>query len=303
MPSTSATIHGVTHSRTAFPVPVGACDCHVHVFGPVARFPYDKTRVYTPGDASIEDLLAHQTALGLSRLVIVHPSPYGIDNRCSIDALHRLGARARGVAVIDPATISDTELKSMHASGMRGARANLSTTGISDPSAAWDILRRLADRVGPLGWHVQTFTAMAVIDALADRLKGLGVTLVVDHFGGARGELGISQQGFASLLSLVAAGQTYVKLSGTYRSSKMADASDMVPLARALIDTNPKRMLWGSDWPHPGGSRHAGTELDSIEPFHPIDDGAALNRLHSWTSSAQELQQILVDNPARLYGF
>ncbi len=303
MSTASAQVLGVVHGRPAFDVPAGACDCHVHVFGPAARFPYDAGRVYTPGDASIEQLLAHQAVLGLSRLVVVHPSPYGTDNACTIDALHKLGAQSRGVAVIDPATATDAELTAMHAAGVRGVRANLATTGVSDPTAAWNLLRRLADRAGALGWHVQTFTTLAVIDALADRLKGLGVTLVVDHFGGAKAELGPGQPGFARLLSLVADGRAYVKLSAVHRSSKLPDAADVEPLARALIDANPERMLWASDWPHTGGERRTGKLRDEIEPFRPIDDGEALDRLRSWTRSARELELILVDNPARLYGF
>ena len=140
--STSMTIHGVTHTKPAFAVPAGATDCHVHVFGPGNTFPWSPTRVYTPGDASIESLQAHQKALGLSRVVIVHPSPYGHDNSCSVDAIARLGEKARGVAVIDPATITDDELTALHNGGMRGARANLSTAGVVDPNC------RLENSVG-----------------------------------------------------------------------------------------------------------------------------------------------------------
>ena len=301
---TSPPIHGVLHTQPQFNVPAGATDCHVHVFGPGNRFPWSPTRVYTPGDASVESLLAHQEALGLSRVVIVHPSPYGTDNACSIDAIQRLGNRARGVAVIDPAAITDAELVAFSAGGIRGVRANLQTAGVFDPDACWDTLRQLRDRISPIGWHLQTFTNLAVIEALHGKLEALGVMLVVDHFGGAKAALGVKQPGFAALLSLAAKGQAYVKLSGAYRVSEQHDAADVAPLAHALIEANPDRMLWGSDWPHPGGSRHEGKALDTIEPFHEIDDGAALNRLHRWTGGdATLLRRILVDNPARLYGY
>ncbi len=304
MSNPALSIHGVTHTQPSITVPAGATDCHVHVFGPGETFPWSPSRVYTPGDASVESLLAHQTALKLSRVVVVHPSPYGTDNACTLDALRRLGARARGVAVIDPAAITDAELVAMQDVGIKGCRANLQTGGVSDPNVSWDILRRLRDRISPLGWHVQVFTSLAVIEALHDRLKDFGVMLVVDHFGGAKSALGIDQPGFAALLSLVAKGQAYVKLSAAYRVSDQPGAIDVLPLAQALIAANPDRTLWGSDWPHPGGARREGALRDEIEPFHAIDDGEALDHLASWTGvDATLLRRILVDNPARLYGF
>lgn len=302
MPRTM-TIHGVTHTRPSFAMPAGATDCHVHVFGPGDTYPWSPTRVYTPGDASIESLEAHQKALGLSRVVIVHPSPYGTDNSCTIDAIARLGHKARGVAVIDPATITDDELTALHKGGMRGARANLSTAGVVDPNAAWKTLSAIRDRIKPLGWHLQTFTNLSVIDALADRLPTLGVTLVVDHIGGAKAALGPKQPGFDVLLKLVGEGKSYVKLSGAYRVSTAPDFADVAPLARALIAANPDRMLWGSDWPHPGGANRTGALLAEIEPYHAIDDGAALDRLHGWADGVALAKRILVDNPARLYGY
>ena len=298
------TIHGVTHSAPTFTVPAGATDCHVHVFGPDSRYPFSACRVYTPGDASVESLEAHQRALGLSRVVVVQPSPYGTDNACSVDAIARLGERARGVAVIDPDRIADADLAALHAGGMRGARANLATAGVIDPGTAWRSLCALARRVAPLGWHVQTYTNISVIDALRNELPHLPATLVFDHFGGARAALGPGQPGFDTLCRLVGEGKAYVKLSGAYRISSATDCTDVARLARALIAANPERMLWGSDWPHPGGALRTGSRRDEIEPFHAIDDGAALNRLAGWTGgSARLLQSILVDNPARLYGY
>lgn len=297
------TIHGVTHSSIVATIPSGACDCHVHVFGPAARFPFDPNRAYTPGEASIADLEALHAHLGIDRVVIVHPSPYGADNRIGLDALERLDkGRARAVAVIDERT-SDADLRRFHEAGTRGARANLATVGVDDPSAAWRILDETARRGAPLGWHLQTFTSLDVIEALGERLMGLPVTLVVDHFGGLRAERGLNQTGFAMLRRLVGSGRAYVKLSAAYRSSQLPDAADLAPFARALIADNPERSVWGSDWPHPGGHKRGAGERDSIEPFVPVDDGAALNRLAGWCGDAATLRQVLVDNPARLYDF
>jgi predicted TIM-barrel fold metal-dependent hydrolase len=293
---------GIAQTAPAFNLPPGACDCHTHIFGPVDRFPFSPHRVYTPGAASIEDLLALHRALRLDRVVIVHPSPYGADNSCTIDALRRLGARARGVAVID-ATTSDAALREMHEAGVRGVRVNLETGGVHDPAAARRLLQEAAARVAPLGWHVQTFTNLTVIAALHDVMLELPTTLVIDHFGRAQAAKGVEQPGFAELLSLVRRGKAYVKLSASYRISEQPDHADAAALARALIDANPDRMVWGSDWPHPGGRRRSAEERDEIEPFIPVDDGRALNRLAAWAGDASRLVKILVDNPARLYGF
>ncbi len=299
-------ILGVQHTAPAFTVPPGACDCHTHVFGPAARYPYWAGRAYTPGDASIAQLQALHRALGIARVVIVHPSPYGANNACSVDAVRQIGPNARGVAVIDKNT-TDAQLQDMHAAGMRGARVNLETGGVSDPKAAGDALTWTANRVAPLGWHVQTFTNLTTLAGVYGVAQKLATPLVVDHIGHARAELGVGQTGFAQLLELVASGKAYVKLSAQQRVSKLPDCADVAPLVKALIGANPERMLWGSDWPHPGGNRYAADALERIEPFQPVNDGEALNRLAQWaldaTGNETIMQKILADNPARLYGF
>jgi predicted TIM-barrel fold metal-dependent hydrolase len=290
------------HTAPAFEVPAGACDCHVHVFGPADRFAFAPDRRYTPGPASVEDLMALQRTLNLERVVIVQPSVYGSDNACTIDALRRLGACARAVAVIDGAT-SDAALRAMHEAGVRGLRLNLETTGKHDPVLARELLVQAVARVAPLGWHVQVYTSLAVIAALGETIQSLPVPLVVDHFGRADAAKGISQPGFDALVALVKSGKVYVKLSAPYRISAQPDYADAAPIARALIEANPDRMLWGSDWPHPGGKPGEPRRPEVIEPFRPEDDGAALNRLRSWTPDRVRLRKILVENPARLYGF
>jgi predicted TIM-barrel fold metal-dependent hydrolase len=298
----ASTILGIAHAPSGLTPPAGSTDCHTHVFGPAARFPWSLERVYTPADASPEDLERLLAHLGLERVVIVQPSPYGTDNACTLEAVRRLGNRARAVAVIGADTPAAV-LAEMHRAGVRGVRANLATLGIREPEAAWRAIDGLARRVAPLGWHVQTFTSLAVIAALAARLARLPVPLVVDHFGGAEGALGPGQPGFDQLLALVGGGQAYVKLSAGYRVSTQPDWADAAPLARALIAANPERVVWGSDWPHPIGARRAGADRDAIEPFHQVDDGLALRRLAAWAGDALTLRRILVDNPARLYDF
>jgi predicted TIM-barrel fold metal-dependent hydrolase len=291
-------------SSPNFAVPKDACDCHVHVFGPVSRFPYAASRSYTPADASVEELEQLQSNLHLGRVVLVQPSVYGTDNAAHVDAARRLGVKARIVAVIDD-KISDGALEELHRAGTRGIRVNLHTAGVDDPGEARRRLRNAASRIAGLGWHVQTYAKLQVISALRDEMAALPVPLVIDHFGGADAKLGVGQPGFDALLHLARSGKAYVKLSAPYRSSvKRPDFADVRPLALALIEANPDRMVWGSDWPHPGGSsRTEKTRLDEIEPFFPVDDGHTLNLLPLWAPDAALRQKILVDNPARLYGY
>jgi predicted TIM-barrel fold metal-dependent hydrolase len=293
----------IKHTPPSFDVPPNACDCHTHVFGPPAQFPFAPQRSYTPGEASLEELLALQQDLHLRRVVIVQPSVYGTDNSCTVDALQRLSGRGRGVAVIDEA-ISDAALDALHRSGMRGVRVNLATAGVSDPAIARRRLAAAATRVAPLGWHVQVYAEIAVIAALQDDMAKVPVPVVIDHFGGAGASAGPAQPGFAALLALVRTGKVYVKLSAPYRSSSdRPDYADVAALARPLIAANADRMLWGSDWPHPGGGHKRGQSLSEIEAFFPEDDGRTLNLLADWAPDPAIRRRILVDNPARLYDF
>jgi predicted TIM-barrel fold metal-dependent hydrolase len=269
------------------------------VFGPADKFPFSSERLYTPGDASIAGLQALHRVLHIDRVVVVHPSPYGTDNACTVDAVRRMGKRARGVAVIDDKT-SDRELADMHAASIRGVRVNLETYGESDPAIAGRHLQQAAARVAPLGWHVQIYTNLAILSALRDTILSLPTTLVVDHFGRPQAALGTAQPGFEPLLSLLRSGKVYVKISAPYRISLEPHYPDVAPIARAMIDANPDRVVWGSDWPHPGGAKR---DPAVIEPFRPEDNGEAINRLAGWARSSAVLQKILVDNPARLYQF
>ncbi|HEX5317655.1 MAG TPA: ROK family protein [Stellaceae bacterium] len=286
-----------------FAVPRGACDCHVHVFGEAAEFPFAAARGYTPPPASADELLTLQRTLRLSRVVIVQPSVYAADNACTLDGMRRLGDRARGVAVIDDDT-TNAALASMHEAGIRGVRVNLATAGESNPDIARRNLTEAAGRVARLGWHVQVYTGLDVIAALADDVMKLPVPIVFDHFGGAQAAGGLRQPGWDVLLKLVESGKAYVKISGHYRSSARApDYADMAPFARALIAANPDRIVWGTDWPHPAHPASPDKALTELAPAYDIDDGLALNQLPLWAPEAATRRKILVDNPARLYDY
>jgi predicted TIM-barrel fold metal-dependent hydrolase len=282
--------------------PAGACDCHVHVFGPASDYPFDPARTYTPGDAPLSALAALHRGLGIDRTVIVQPSPYGSDNRCTLDALARLDGKGRGVAVIDEST-SGEALADMHRAGVRGVRVNLETAGQHDPDVARAKLLRAADRVAPLGWHVQTYTNLPTIAALDGVWNDMKAPLVIDHFGRAQAAQGVSQPGFDILLSAIASGRVYVKLSAPYRISTAPDFADAAAIARALMDANPDRVLWGSDWPHPGTAAGVPLKVDGITPFKEVDNRRALARAMEWAGTPERVRKLLVDNPARLYDF
>ncbi|WP_200845375.1 amidohydrolase [Roseomonas sp. 18066] len=287
-----------------FQVPPGACDCHTHVFPDPQKFPFWSGRVYTPPIATADDLLALQRALHLDRVVIVQPSVYGTDNAATLDGLRQLGARrARGVAVIGPQTTAQ-ELDRMQEAGIRGIRVNLETGGITDPGRAGQVLEAALAQIQGRPWHLQVYARLPLIEALQDRLSGLPMPVVFDHFAGAQAAAGVEQPGFAAVLTLVRSGRAYVKISGAYRASEAApDYPQVAPLARALVEANPDRIIWGTDWPHPDSAVLAGRAATDIAAPVPVDDGRVLNLLSDWAPEAAVRQRILVDNPARLYGF
>jgi predicted TIM-barrel fold metal-dependent hydrolase len=283
-----------------FDVPSGSCDCHVHIIGDPTRFPFVADRVYTPPPATTDMLTDLHRALKIDRVVLVQPSFYGSDNACMVDALRRIGSRARGVAVLDKA-MSDSVLKEMKVAGVRGVRINLETSGQTDVAAAKASVEETVAQVAPLGWHIQIYTRPSVIVALADTLAALPVPLVFDHFGGLKAALGPTQPGYDVVIGLVKSGHAYAKISAAYRlSDKPPDYAEIAPIAQALVAANPDRIVWGSDWPHTNPVRRPVTE---ITPPANVDDGLLLDQLVKWVPDAAIRRKILVGNPERLYDF
>jgi predicted TIM-barrel fold metal-dependent hydrolase len=286
----------------SFDVPAGACDCHTHIHGDPEKFPFFSGRVYTPEMALPEEMAALHKALHIQRVVIVTPSVYGTDNAATLYGMQARGADARGVAVIDDQT-PESALDAMGQAGVRGSRLNLATAGITDPAVARQRFQAAVERMQRHQWHVQVNTNLAIITALKDLVTVAPVPVVFDHFGGAKAELGPQQPGFADLVELVRSGQAYVKISAAYRVSQLVpDYPDVVPLAQALIAANADRVVWGTDWPHPTGTPPGGKPTD-VTPLLQIDDGRLLNQLPVWAPEPAIRHKILVDNPARLYGF
>jgi predicted TIM-barrel fold metal-dependent hydrolase len=289
-------------TQVNFAVPAGACDSHTHIFGDLHRFPFAASRVYTPELASIKETRALHRALHVDRVVIVHPTVYGTDNSCTIDAVQQLAPNARGIAVIDDNT-RDSALDDMNRAGVRGIRVNLETLGQSDPAVARQRFLAAVSRIKKrANWHLEVYTRLSVIETMVDLVAAAPVPIVFDHFGGAKSSLGVQQPGFDTLLMLVQTGRAYVKVSAPYRSSSKApNYPDLAPLAKALIAANPRRILWGSDWPHP--AQIPGRKPTVITPLFQIDDGNVFNQFALWAPDAEHRKTILVENPVKLYDF
>jgi len=282
----------------SFDVPAGACDCHTHIHGDPAKFPFFAGRVYTPEMALPEEMAALHKALRIQRVVIVTPSVYGTDNSATLYGMKARGADARGVAVIDDKT-PESELDTMGRAGVRGIRLNLATGGTTDPAVGRQRFQTAVERMKRRNWHVQMFTNLAMISAIKDLVATSPVPVVFDHFGGARAELGVQQPGFADLVELVRSGKAYVKIS--ILGGPRPDYADFVPLAKALIAANPERILWGTNWPHPNSG--SGRKPDELTPLFQVDDGLVLNQLLVWAPDPGIRKKILVDYPAKLYAF
>lgn len=270
-------------------LPANACDCHVHVYD--ARFPAAPDARLLPPDASPDDYRLLQRRIGTARAVLVTPSTYGSDNRCMLAGLAALGDTARGVAVVEE-TVSDTELQALHALGVRGIRFNLSL-GARPPAES---LRPLAERIAPLGWHVQLLAPPDVLMSLAHVLVDLPVALVFDHLGRIAPADAARHPAHALVLELLRDGRAWVKLSGGYivSDTHRADDAALDALARSYLDAAPHRAVWGSDWPHATASGG----------LHPVpDDAVQVDALARWCGDETLLRRVLVDNPGALYGF
>jgi 2-pyrone-4,6-dicarboxylate lactonase len=271
--------------------PPNACDTHAHLFGPAASYPYQANRGYTPPDATDAAYVALHRVLGMTRGVLTQPSVYGIDNRCMLDAVARHPDRLRAVATVDDG-VTDAALAMLDRQGVRGIRVNLVDKG-GMPFDSFAAVARMAARIAPLGWHLELLVHAHDYPDFAPTMRALPVDIVVGHLGYMRTSEGIDHPGFRSFLELVAEGRCWVKLTAPYRITtwQTVPYDDVAPFARRLIETRPDRMLWGSDWPH------VATKLPMP------NDGDLLDLLGDWAPDAAVRRQILVDNPARLYGF
>ncbi|WP_205963385.1 amidohydrolase family protein [Roseicella aquatilis] len=260
----------------------------MHIFGPHDRYPLSPGRGYTPPEAGIALYREMLSTIGLERTVVVQPSVYGTDNRVTLDAVEALGrGRARAVVVVD----ESVDLPTLRAMGERGARG-VRFNAVSGNGTPLEQLEALADKLTTLGWHLQLYAHAPEMVALEPVLARLPCPVVIDHMGGVQAaEGGVENPGFRALIRLLERG-TWAKLCG-YRSSAGAPYGDVAAMARAMIAAAPDRCVWGTDWPHPS----------LASPDEVPDDGVLLDALGTWAPREAQRQAILVDNPARLYGF
>ena len=280
------------HPQTpAFKMPSGACDTHFHIFGPMAQYGFAEQRIYTPPDALLADWQRLAATLSVERGVIVQPSVYGTDNRVTLANLQAMKNQWRAVVVVED-SITDKELEAMHALGVRGIRFNVVDVATEKGVLPMHLVRGMAERIAPLGWHVQFLMHVDDYPDLEKRFEGFPTDIVIDHFGYMKASKGVNDANFQAFLRLLKNGRTWCKFTGAYRiSAHGMPYPDVTPLAHALIDANPDRVVWGTDWPHP---KHEGAMPN---------DGVMCNRLLEWIPDAATRHRVLADNPARLYGF
>jgi predicted TIM-barrel fold metal-dependent hydrolase len=268
----------------------GACDAHCHIFGPADRYPYAADRTYTPPDAPLSRFKQLQATLGLTRAVLVNASCHGRDNSVIVDAIAQSHGKYRGVANADD-SFTELEFQTLHAQGFRGVRFNFvkHLGGVPD----MDEFRTVLARIQPLGWHLDLHFDAADLLQFDDLLSTLPVPFIIDHMGRVPTNQGLGQAPFEQLLKLLRTHERcWVKISGSERiSSGGPPFTDAVPFARALIAAAPERILWGTDWPHPNISKHM------------PNDGELVDLIPLMMPDAAMQQQVLVDNPQRLYHF
>jgi predicted TIM-barrel fold metal-dependent hydrolase len=278
----------------AVALPSGACDCHAHICGPAAAYPYVAERIYTPPDATLDAYRHLLAVLGVERAVLVQPSVYGTDNRAMLAALRAAGPGFRGVAVVEP-DIAEREVEALHQAGVRGVRLNLVDRREGRNAVPRDLVRTLAQRIAAFGWHIEFLVNLDEAAGFADAVADLPVPIVLGHLGYPRGGARdwTKAEGFAQLLDLLAGGRCWVKLTGPYRISAAPDLpyADVDAAAARLVEAAPGRLVWGSDWPH-------------VMMKKPMpNDGALCDLLGRWIADAQTRRRVLVENPIALYGF
>jgi 2-pyrone-4,6-dicarboxylate lactonase len=270
------------------------CDAHFHVFGPAKRYPArDPNLRYPLPLAPLEDYRRLARQLGLERFVFVQPSAYGRDNSCMLDAMQET-PHSRGIVDVEQ-NAPDAELARLHEIGVRGVRINVSPIHPPEPGLAAKLLpriERLEARCAELGWHLDFLLPGWLTNELFTKLETLKVDFTLAHMGMFLAKDGVAQPGFQRLLGLLrnGDGRCWVKLTGVYRISQAPGFGDAAPMARALLEAAPDRILWGSDYPHLSfAGKVSAAELFSL--------------LGSWAADDATRQAVLVGNPARLFAF
>lgn len=272
--------------KPEFKLPPGSTDAHCHVFGPGAVFPYAPNRRYTPADAPKEMLRALHDHLGVTRAVIVQASCHGTDNAAMLDCIASDPKRYRGVAIVDDG-FTEKDYDRLDAGGVRGVRFNFvrHLGGAPDMAA----FHRVIDRIKARGWHVVLHVDAPDIAPLSEMIAKLPLPFVIDHMGRVPAKAGVEQAPLAALLELAKHDNAWIKVCGSERID-FPPYDKAVPIAHALIEAAPNRVLWGTDFPHPNAT-------------HEADEADLVDLVPQYAPDPQRQQALLVDNPARLYGF
>jgi predicted TIM-barrel fold metal-dependent hydrolase len=290
-------------------LPVQSCDCHVHVVEATGEYPMIAQRQYTAGPATLPDLRKHMASVGLGRAVIVQPSFYGTDNRVMLACLAQMAGTGRGVAVVED-NISDLNLQALHSGGVCGLRINVESSFSSDPRQSQlsfeRALQHWSDRstlLNQLGWHVQVFASLDLIARCMPMIRTMPFALVLDHFAMTPSPMDLRDDRMNALSDLLRNGRLWVKLSAPYRPPVLGKRFEeyFSTLARRLIDCNPERIVWGSDWPHT--QREPGKSPLEVSAYRPISSRTLVQQIRDWLPSDTLQEQILVANPANLYRF
>lgn len=269
------------------------CDTHLHVFGDRAKYRLGEDLRSQPPDAPLEQFLRQAEPEGVVRMVFDQPSHYGLDNSCILDAVDDVGLdRARAIAAVDADAVTDAQLQALHARGVRGIRVNYGYRS-TDPGIAGAALaqaRKLAPRAAALGWHLELLVPNFALRQMIPGLRELPCDFSVGHFGVFPAALGAAQPGFDDFLRLHQLGRCWVKFTGVYRVSKAAGYTDIAPIARAFVANNPERIVWGTDWPF-------------LSHLDAVTYAQVVKLFDDWVPEPEMQRRILVDNPARLFGF
>lgn len=275
-----------SHRKPSFTPPPSTCDAHCHVFGPALRFPYAPSRRYTPKDAPKEALRALHDRFGIERAVIVQATCHGTDNAAMLDAIAADPARYRGVALVDD-SFGDREYQKLHDDGVRGVRFVFVKHLGGGPDMS--LFHRVIDRIKDRGWHVVLYFNAPDIAPMSEMMRKLPLPFVIDHMGRAMGKDGPDQPAVHALIELANLDNCWIKVTGSERIS-FPPYDDAIPIARRLVEAAPDRVLWGTDFPHPNAT-HEANEADLVDLIPKFAPGLVTQR------------KLLVDNPARLYGF
>jgi predicted TIM-barrel fold metal-dependent hydrolase len=277
-----------------FQAPPNACDSHFHVFGPASQYPYATDLRYVPPHAPLEEYLKLADHLGLTRYVFVQPSAYGRDNSCMLDAMREIGPQAcRGIVDVDE-DISEQLMMQMHEIGVRGIRINVSPVHTQASGLAEKLIPRISileKKCADIGWHLDFLLPGWLTEELMPILYRLEIPFSMAHMGMNLAKDGVNSSGFKAFLNLLNHGNrfAYAKFTGIYRMSKVPHFLDADPLAQAIIQTAPDRIIWGSDYPHLSFGEESSVEL--------------FNLLARWTNDPKIRKLILQENPERLFGF